>query len=53
MAEMFQWFEGRKTRNELKEASINAVKDIYGINVIDDIADAINIGSAMLIKYGE
>lgn len=45
--------QGRKTRNELKEASINAVKDIYGINVIDDIADAINIGSAMLIKYGE
>lgn len=40
--------QGRKKREELKTDSINLVKDVYGIDVNDDVADSICIGIAML-----
>ena len=45
--------QGGKKRAELKAASIEYVKDKYGIEVNDDVADAICIGGAVLNMYGE
>lgn len=43
---------GRK-REELKQWSICRVKELYGVNVNDDQADAILIGQALINKYRE
>ena len=43
--------QGGKKRSDLKQMSIMAVLDVFGINVVEDVADAINIGAAMLNKY--
>lgn len=40
-------------REVLKKESVEAVFDIYGINVIDDISDAILIGEAAIRKYSD
>lgn len=39
-------FKGRMTRSELKQKSKALIKDKYGVDVIDDISDAILIGLA-------
>lgn len=45
--------QGSKTkREELKQESINAVLDMYGYSVDDDTADAINLGTAVINKFG-
>lgn len=43
--------QGRKKREELKQMSMSYVKEHYGIEVGDDEADAICIGSAVINKY--
>ena len=43
--------QGGKKRAELKSESIRIVKETYDIDVNDDIADAINIGNAMINRY--
>lgn len=43
--------QGGKKRDELKQESINAVKDVYGVWVVDDVADAINLGTGMINKF--
>ena len=43
--------QGKKQRDDLKAESIQAVQDMFGINVDDNIADAINIGVAVLNRY--
>lgn len=51
-----QWLgmdQGNKKREDLKIESIQAVQDMFGITLDDDTADAINIGVAVLNKYGE
>ena len=46
--------QGRNIKNkQLKQESINAVIDMFGINTTDDIADAICLGTAMLNKYSD
>lgn len=45
--------QGRKKREELKADSIALVKEVYDIEVNDDVADSICIGIAMLRRYGE
>ena len=45
--------QGGKKREQLKRDSMNAVLDVFGINVSEDESDAINIGSAMLQRYTE
>ena len=45
--------QGGKKRAELKAASVDHVKTKYGIEVNDDVADAICIGGAVLNMYGE
>lgn len=45
--------QGRKKREELKRDSINLVKDVYDIDVNDDVADSVCIGIAMLRRYSE
>lgn len=41
----------KRHREEAKLASIKRVKDIYGKDINDDEADAINIGDAYCITY--
>lgn len=51
-----QWLgmdQGNKKREDLKRESIQAVQDMFGLTLDDDTADAINIGVAVLNKYGE
>ena len=43
--------QGKKKRAELKQMSIDYVKDHYGIDVVDDVADAIALGSAAINYY--
>lgn len=44
--------QGRNVkRSELKQQSMQYVQDLFGINVIDDISDAICIACAMIQKY--
>ena len=45
--------QGKKKREELKQMSMNHVKETYGIDVGDDVADAICIGSAMTNRYSK
>lgn len=45
--------QGGKKRAELKAASVEFVKNKYGIEVNDDVADAICIGGAIINMYGE
>lgn len=45
--------QGKKTRPELKQLSIQMVKDKYGIDVTDDEADSINLGQAVVNYYKE
>ena len=49
------WKQGKLTRPELKKMSIERVKEMHGIDVGDDVADAINIGEGVLnyISVGE
>ena len=42
------WSQGKLTRPELKKMSIEKVNEKYGIDVGDDVADAINIGEGVL-----
>lgn len=44
--------QGKKKRAELKQESINYVKEAFGLTVNDDEADSICIANAMLRKYG-
>lgn len=43
--------QGKKKRSELKQMSMDFVKETYGIDVNDDVADSICIGAAMTKKY--
>ena len=45
--------QGGKKRNELKQASMDFVRETYGVEVNDDTADAICIGGAVLNMYKE
>lgn len=45
--------QGGKKRAELKEESKRVVKDTYDVDVNDDVADAINIGNAMINRYSK
>ena len=45
--------QGGKKREELKSESMRIVKEKYGIEVNDDMADAINIGNAMINRYSK
>ena len=47
------WKQGKLTRPELKEMSIVEVRKRHGINVGDDVADAINIGYGVLMHFTE
>ncbi len=47
------WKQGRLTRPELKEMSIVEVRKRHGINVGDDVADAINLGYGVLMHFTE
>lgn len=40
-------------REEMKQQSMDYVLRTYGVDVNDDVADAICIGSAMVIKWGK
>ena len=42
------WNQGKLTRPELKQMSIDEVKKRHNINVGDDVADAINLGYGVL-----
>ena len=42
-----------RKRDELKKWSVDKVKELYGIDANDDIADAILIGVGYLNKRGE
>lgn len=43
--------QGKKKRDELKKESIDYVKRIHNLEVGDDVADSICIGTAMLNRY--
>ena len=43
--------QGKLTRPELKQMSIDLVKERHGIDVGDDVADAINIGYGVLNHF--
>lgn len=43
--------QGKKKRAELKVMSVEFVKNTYGIDVNDDVADSICIGTAMIKKF--
>lgn len=43
--------QGKKKRSELKQASIDYVKNKYGIDVNDDVADCIAMGDAVCNFY--
>lgn len=43
--------QGKKKRAELKQLSIDYVKEVYDKDVPEDVADAICIGSGVLKKY--
>lgn len=45
--------QGKTKRDELKRMSIGYVKENYGLEVTDDAADAICIGTAILRKFDE
>lgn len=45
--------QGKKKREELKQMSMDLIKNLYGIDVGDDLADAICIGRATVVKYGK
>jgi len=45
------WKQGKLTRPELKKYSISEVKKHHGIDVGDDVADAINLGYGVLQWY--
>lgn len=45
------WSQGKLTRPELKKMSIEKVNKKYGIDVGDDVADAINIGYGVLNHF--
>lgn len=45
--------QGSKNRNELKQLSINYVKEKLGIDVNNDVADAISIGYGVINYYNE
>lgn len=42
-----------KKREELKKWSITVVKQLYGIDVSDNVSDAILIGIAYICEYGD
>ena len=43
--------QGKKTRNELKQMSIDYVKEHFNIEVSNDVSDAISIGCAVINYY--
>lgn len=43
--------QAKKKRNELKQMSIDYVKELFGIDVNDDVADAISLGAAYYNYY--
>lgn len=45
------WSQGKLTRPELKQISIDEVKKRHGIEVGDDVADAINLGYGVLMHF--
>lgn len=47
----YDFQQGGKNRNELKEESIRIVKEKYGMDCSDDLADSINFGDAILNYY--
>ena len=47
------WKQGKLTRPELKAMSIAEVQKRYGMEVGDDVADAINIGYGVLMHFTE
>lgn len=42
------WKQGKKNRDELKQMSIDYIKDKYGFEVTDDESDSIAIGEAWI-----
>lgn len=45
--------QGNKTREQLKQASMDYVRSVFQISVNDDVSDSICIGIAMFNKYKE
>ena len=45
--------QGKKERDQLKQMSIQYVKDNFDIDVTDDISDAISIGCAVINYFDE
>lgn len=45
--------QGKRTRSELKQLSMNYVKEQYGIEVNNDVADAICIGVGVINQYSQ
>lgn len=45
--------QGKKKREELKQSSIDYVKEHFGLEVEDDLADAISIGCAVINFYNK
>lgn len=42
--------QGKKARTELKNDSVNMVKEIFGIDVVNDVSDAILIGMSEIME---
>lgn len=47
------WSQGKLTRSELKQMSIDEVKKRHNIDVGDDVADAINLGYGVLQHFND
>lgn len=45
--------QGKKKRADLKAESVAYVKEKYGVEVNDDVADSICIGDAMVVRYSD
>lgn len=45
--------QGKKKREELKQMSIDYVKENYSIDVTDDVADAISIGCSVINFFND
>lgn len=47
------WNQGRKKREELKQMSIDYIKEKYNLIVNDDVADAIALGASVIKHFNE